>query len=186
MLKTVISILIVVLLAGAGFYGYTHFFVKGQENDQTGNTSTSQTYTNEALGLSFTYKPNFSVTENTTDDVVHIALIEKDYVPPKNGEGPPTITIDVIPSDVSKLEMSEWVPDLAAHGFSSITASALFATTTVAHREAFLFRTDGLYAGYATVVRAGARLYIFSVQYVSIEDAILDTYATLLGTVHIQ
>lgn len=185
MLKTITGALILLVVGGLGWYGYNHFFPQSQHGDGVDIPSPTNGYSNEAVGLSFSYDAGFELVEHSSEGITRITLIEKGYTPPKNGEGPPTISVDVVPSNAEQFDINDVLPELSARGFT-FSSDMLLATTTVAHREAYLFRTDGLYAGYATVIKAGAYTYIFNVQYHSIEDEILNMYASLLGTVEIN
>lgn len=185
MLKTIQIILAVGLLAGAGYFGYKYFMEKSQYVGVNPNTPVSMRYENTAQGIAFSYDSKYELQERTEGDVLTLVLLERGYTPPVNGEGPPTISIQIVPSDMAKLTLDEWLPGVAAKGIS-VRKDMLLATTTAAHREAYLFRTDGLYAGYATAIKAGARVYVFNATYISIEDEILNDYAKLLTTVEVQ
>lgn len=152
---------------------------------------TTQVYTSTSYGFSFTY-PNTYVLEERelgSGERFHhnITLIDREAGAniPQNGEGPPSITIDVIQNDIDGLSVTEWVNNDSRSNFK-LSPDSVLASTTVADREAVRYTWDGLYRGESVVFEHNGSIIMVSVSLFEPADTIRSNFAEILSSFQVN
>src|SRR3989344_2423906 len=103
MKNTFIIALLIVLVGGAYWYV------------QNGEAPTGLEYTSEAYGMSFRYPETYELQEREVGNGERyhysIVLIDKEALAtlPQNGEGPPTINVDIFQNNLDQRTVEQWV-----------------------------------------------------------------------------
>src|SRR3989344_6428301 len=104
-------------------------------------------YDSTELDLSFSYAERYEVTlrkDGNAEREWHTLLfMEKDYVAPVGGEGPPTITIQMFPN-TEDLELESWVRSDGRSNFKLAAGEGSLSSTQVAGEPALAYRYSGL------------------------------------------
>ncbi len=160
--------LAIIVIAG-GFYAYKTL------------STPMQSYTNAEYGISFNYPATYALNEYSYADRKTIVLADKEALAqaPQNGEGPTSITFDIIKNPTG-LSSSEWVRQNSASNFQLATGG--LASTTQAGIEAVAYMWDGLYRGESYVFGNDADIVMASVTMLETTDQIRKDFERILRT----
>ncbi len=156
----------------------------------SGETGTLQTYTNNAYGLSFTYPATYTLDERDASGSelrTHhaITLIPTDSLPlPENGEGPPTITVDIYQNNLDSQTTEGWIRNTNASNFK--LGDGTLASTTVSGLPALSYRWSGLYEGTTIALAQPVWVYVFSVTYLEMGADIIQDFVAIRESVRIS
>ncbi len=162
----------------------------GEMPSQTAAPTTSlPSFSSSPYGIAFTYPDSYSLTEKevgTTKRLHHqIVLINKKDLPlPKDGEGPPTITIDIRDNSTDKQSLDSWVKNYNVSNFK--LPNGTYATTTVDGIPAITYAWSGLYEGETTVFLHKGNIVVVSVTYLSAKDQIHGDYQYILNSIQLS
>ncbi len=198
-MQAIIGFLVVVLLALAGYWLWDMQTTApntprapGIPNATTTvATTTRETYASSTLGISFTYPSNYLLQERDLPGSAqrrhHVITLmpRSDVPPPQGGEGPPTITVDVIQNNLDKLTTDAWIRNSSASNFK-LSPDSVIATTTLGGVPARTYQWDGLYQGTTVALARAAYIYAFSVTSLNPTDPIRSDFEQVLRSVILQ
>ena len=104
-MKNPLIILAALVVISAAVYWATAEF-SGESN--------SSVYMNDTYGISFEYSDTYALQEREVGNAQRyhqmLTLIDKEALAniPQNGEGPPTINVDIFQNDLDKLSVEAW------------------------------------------------------------------------------
>lgn len=175
-----------VFLAG-GF-----FFMKEQPapeiNDQ--KSVDLEQYTSETYGLSFAYPSSYVLSEMDAEGSgmrLHhiITLMRKADLPlPVNGEGPPSITIEVYQNNLDEQTTEEWIKNTSASNFK--LGEGRLASTTISGLPALSYRWSGLYEGTTIALAQEHWVYALTVTYLEMGAPIIQDFVVIRDSVRIS
>lgn len=146
-------------------------------------------YANALYGLSFTYPSTYVLSEmDAAGSAVRahhiITLMRKADLPlPVNGEGPPSITIEVYQNDLDKQTTEGWIKNTSASNFK--LGEGRLASTTISSISALSYRWSGLYEGTTIVLARPDWVYSFTVTYLEMGAPIVQDFVALRDSVRI-
>lgn len=182
-MRTLSVAAVVILLTGVGYLVY--MLVPPETVDAPGAT---HTYESDRYGVSFSYPDYYKLQEQDAPgsglrEHHAIVLIHKDNLPlPRNGDGPPTITIDIYQNNLDTQTTRSWIENTAASNFK-LSSDGRLATTTIDSVSSLEYTWDGLYQGRTRAAAAHEWIYAFSVMYNDPNDRIVRDFDELLSTV---
>ncbi|MDO8552636.1 MAG: hypothetical protein Q7S01_03870 [bacterium] len=146
-----------------------------------GEKSTTQ-YTNGQYGLSFEYPSTYVLQEKEVGngERMHysIVLLDREWLAniPEGGEGPPAISVDIFQNDIEQMKVEDWIRGTNFSNFK-LSPDGNLSTTTVAGREAYTYRWDGLYQAESYVFSHKDNIVMFSVTFNAPEDQIRSEFS---------
>lgn len=173
-MRYAVIILVLVAVLGAGVY----YFSK---------TPNDERYTNQTLGLSFSYPSEYVLQEaergNGERRHYSIVLIRKsDSTVPENGEGPTSITIDAYQNNLDKMTLTKWL-NTGVSNYKLAKGAAV--QRTVAGKEAITYEWSGLYEGKTTALLHRDNVLAFSVTTLAPNDTHLAVYESVLRSLQL-
>ena len=150
------------------------------------DTRTLKTYYDPRYGIAFNFPDSYTVQEHDSSEGVKlhsINIIDKTALAntPKDGEGPPSISINIF-DNPSKLATEKWITTTGASNYN-ISQNAKLATSTVAGIPALAYGWDGLYHGTSLVFPDNGKMYMMSVLYNSPADQIFKDFAGIVASI---
>lgn len=143
------------------------------------------TFTAAKGDLTFQYPETYEVEEAVenfgSEPVRLIVLAATGADIPEFGEGPPTITIQIVLL-APNVRLDSWVRTNDASNFI-FSLDGVLRPTTVGGREARAYRYSGLYENDAVAVMGNGAVYLFSAGWIAEDDAIRADFQTLLASV---
>jgi len=176
-----LSIALLVLL-GVGV-----FFMLGRESTPSG-PKPMKNYFNQEYGITFDYPEGYLLSEQDLDGSAQrkrhvITLIrEEDSPAPKDGEGPPAISIMIVQNNLDKQTTRQWVEGSADSNFKQSPDQGT-AEVKVGGVSGLVYRWDGLYQGETTAVATPKWIYAFSVTFNKEDDDIVADYRSIINSV---
>jgi hypothetical protein len=147
--------------------------------------STGGLYHSSDAGLEFHYPDTYSLEERADDfegnPVTVLTLINKDVVIPDMSEGPPAISVIVVPNP-ENLPLDQWIRTKSISNYS-LSAGGEMGASTVGDEAGLGYTYDGLYQQTAIAVAHNGKIYLFSVGTISANDQIKKDFFTLLDSV---
>lgn len=150
-----------------------------------------QHYSNPSFGIAFSYGDSYVLSEHESGNQGErehhtIVLMEKTDASdmPVNGEGPPTITIDIFGNGIDKLPAETWIQNTSASNFK-LSPDGVLATTSAAGMNAYTYTWDGLYRGRSVVFAHGTNVFMLSVTSIDTSDRIREDFSTLLSSLSV-
>ena len=186
-MKTLIAI-IVILIVGAGAYLLLNPMTPGAGSPTATTTTTGpQSYASVDAGISFTYPSSYRLEERSDSfegqAITVITLIDKEVVIPDMGEGPPAISVLIIPVSTST-SLETWIKTKSISNFN-LSADKKLSSTTLDGKAAFSYTHSGLYESNATAVSHNGKIYLFSVGSIDQNEAIYKDFQNLLSAVQL-
>lgn len=180
--------LAVFILICAGIGGYFLLWNQSEQSSTPPITST-KTYTNTAHGISFSYPADYVLTEGEhgNGERTHYAVVlmkQEDTPVPENGEGPTTITIDMYQNNSDNETLLGWLNGNASSNYKIATAP--YAATTIAGKDAIRYPWSGLYEGETTAFLQKDDIIAVSVTFMSPNDEKIAAYRALLDSIQLQ
>lgn len=192
-LFSIIVVVVLVLILGVVAYlAYVSSVVVLPVSDNIA-TSTSQqilkSYSAPMHGLSFKYSDAYELTEKELGNAERkhyaITLIRKtDLPPPQNGEGPPSISIDVFQNDLDTMTLHQWLTGTNDSNFKLSDGS--YASTTVDGKEAIRYHWSGLYEADSVAFLHKNNIILISGMYLDTTDAIRKDFQNVLASVQLD
>lgn len=148
-----------------------------------------RTYQSEVYGFSFSYPNAYTLSEQEvgTGERNHYSVVltrTRDLPPPENGEGPPTITVDVYQNNIDRLSLLDW---LTGTNFSNFKLSnGTYASTSVSGVEAVRYRWSGLYEGHTVAFNHRDSIIAVSGTYLTPSDAIVKDFESVLFSIRLS
>lgn len=178
----VIGILVAVALGSYVWYA------KG--NPQVSDGTERLTYTNAAYGISFEYPNTYELQEREVGDGhryhYSITLIDKEALAniPQNGEGPPTVNVDIYQNNLDQLSIETWVRGTNFSNFK-LSPDGLLASTNIAGVPALSYTWDGLYRGESVVFTHKENVVMLSVTYLAQDDQIRRDFGRVYSSMNV-
>lgn len=171
------------LIGGVGAY----FFLSGDEA-RTPNSG-DQRYENKKFGISFSYPNGYVLEEREigSGEREHYAITlmrQADLPLPKDGEGPPTISIDVFQNNLDRLTLMQWLTETSYSNFK--LSGGRYAETTVGGTSAVFFHWSGLYEGNTVAFLHGDVVVAISGTYLAPGDPIALDFEEVLASVRLD
>ncbi len=171
------SAVILVVAAALGLWWF--LWGSAEAPVQTGNT-----YSSDVHGISFSYPDGYELSERDEAGTHTITLINKKDLPlPEAGEGPTSITVEVIPNPQNQTT-EEWIRSSPLSNFR--LSGGTPAEVLVGTESALAFAWDGLYPGTTIAQARGDKIYAFSVTHLSPEDPIRTHFAQVVASATFQ
>lgn len=171
------SVFVVILAIAFGVW----WFLGGtaQAPVETGNT-----YASPAHGISFSYPDGYVLEERDEAGAHVITLINESNLPlPEGGEGPTSITVQIIPNTENQTT-EEWIRSSPLSNFR--LSGGTPAEVLVGTQSALAFAWDGLYPGTTIAQARGGKIYAFSVTHLTVEDPIRTHFAQVVASATFQ
>lgn len=176
-------ILVIVIVVG-GIYLTTNTTPTTVGNGTA--TSTPGVYHSEQVGLEFNYPDTYKLEERADSfegkPITVLTLIDKDVVIPDMSEGPPVISVIVVPNP-ENLPLDQWIRTKSISNYNLANQEAEMGGSTVGDEAGLGYVYDGLYQNTAIAVAHSGKIYLFTVGTLTAEDQIKTDYWSLLETV---
>ncbi len=151
------------------------------------------TYRSVTYGISFEYPNSYELQEREVGNAERahysIVLIDKEALAniPQNGEGPPTINVDIFQNNLDKTPIETWIRGTNYSNFK-LSPDGVLASTTIAGKPAFSYVVDGLYRSDAIVFahpgRAGKNnIIMLSVGSLTPKDRIRKDFENVVASI---
>lgn len=146
-------------------------------------------YTSEKFGISFSYPNAYVLTEREVGNGErgHYAIVltrVNDMPVPENGEGPPTITLDIFQNNLDKLTLDAW---LTGTNFSNFKlGNGQKASTTVDGTTGVRYDWSGLYEANSVVFLHRDNVVMVSGTYLNPADAIVSDFEDVLASIKLR
>jgi hypothetical protein len=179
------SIVGLLILGGAVLF----FILPHQASPSQGGTSATSTrgvYHGEQAGLEFRYADTYNLEERADafegKPIKVITLIDKNVVIPDMSEGPPTISVIVVPNP-ENLPLDQWIQTKSISNWYLSNPKAEMGASTVGDESGLGYVYDGLYQNTAIAVAHNGKIYLFSVGTLTAEDQIKKDFFNLIDSV---
>lgn len=142
-------------------------------------------FTSTMGDIAFQYPETYEVEEAVEDfgsepaRLIVLAATGADI--PDFGEGPPTITIQIVPI-APNVRLDSWVRTNDASNFV-FSLDGILRPTTIGGHDARGYRYSGLYENDAVAVMGNGAVYLFSAGWIAENDPIRADFQTLLASV---
>ncbi len=181
----IIVVFLCVLIAGGLFLRARY----STPQDRVQDPSEFQQYSNATYGLSFLYPDRYVFSEmdipgGAMREHHVITLMRKEDLPlPTDGEGPPTITINIYQNNLDNQTTEGWIRNTNESNFK--LSEGKFSSTTISTLDALSYRWSGLYEG-TTIVHAQSNwVYTFTVTYLEMGAPIVQDFVAIRDSVRI-
>jgi hypothetical protein len=143
------------------------------------------TYSSQANGVSFSYPDTYKLEERTDGfegkTIKIITLIDKNVVIPDMSEGPPVISLIIVPNPEG-LALDEWIRTKSISNYQ-LSSMGEMGASTVGDESGLGYTYNGLYNNTAIAVVHKGNIYLFTVGTLNPGDQIKTDYFNLLDTV---
>lgn len=186
--KVVVVIVLVITLAVGVAFGVSRYLVS--KLDGTGNPPPEQVgegayrYASED-GYSFLYPMTYELSSQSMGDVDAIVFLPKGYVPPENGEGPPTISVAAYPVP-QEVALRQWLASDSRSNWQLVLDDRATRSITIDGKEAIWYHYSGLYENDAVAVLHNNRVIIFTVGYLDPQDQIRTDFNILVENIELD
>lgn len=180
--NVIVAGIVIVLLIGAALVLF------GGSASNTGEAVPMKSYFNEEYGITFDYPEGYLLSEQDLEGGAqrkrHVVTLirEEDSPAPKDGEGPPAITIMMVQNNLDGLTTREWVEGSADSNFKQSPDQGT-AEVKVGGVSGLVYRWDGLYQGETSAVATSKWVYAFSVTFQNEDDDIVADYRKVVNSV---
>jgi len=153
------------------------------------NNANVKSYSNSAVGLSFTYPQKYYLEEKEvgngershyaiilTEDTEENRLIREGKSPGR--DGPIAITVDIYQNNLDKQTIAGWIKNTSESNYK--LSNDVLASTTVASQEALSYSFDGLYVADSVVTGFKDSIISFTVTYLNRNDQIRNDFQSVL------
>jgi hypothetical protein len=176
----------IVVLIAVAMFAYTFFLKQVMAPAPSSLEDQGAVYENKRFGLSFVVPLGYVLSEGEagTNERKHhvITLIRKEDIPPPvNGEGPPSITINVYQNNLDTLTLDDWLVGRNESNFK--LGDGTSARTSVDGKEAVSYRWSGLYEAQTVAFLHTQSVVAVSVTYLDLSDDHVDAYLNLLTSI---
>jgi hypothetical protein len=179
----IVVVLVIVFATAAYLYKKPTVFQPAGEQSAT---STIGTFSSAEAGLSFTYPNSYELRSGPGDaegPSYVIMLMSRDSLPVgANTEAPPAIIVQEF-ANPKNLPLDEWIKTTGASNWQLSTKGEM-AGSTVGDEPGLGYAYSGLYETTAVAVAHGGKIYLFTVDTLTPDDAIKADFFSLLDTVH--
>ncbi|MBX4209593.1 hypothetical protein KW799_02805 [Candidatus Parcubacteria bacterium] len=146
---------------------------------------TSKSYVSGRYGISFLYPNYYRLEQKDIGDARRarhlIMLTDATLDPlPKDGEGPPSITIDILENDGIAVSAEDFIRNDDISNYR--LGNGLISTSTEGPVEGLGYSWSGLYEGRSLVVVRPGYIFMFSVTRFGPDDRIVADFSRILRT----
>jgi len=182
-MKAILAIVGLVIVVGGGYYFWQN--TAAPEAPEPVVEVEDNEYHSAQYGLSFSYPDTYNMTEHdsgTGERMTHsIVLIDKDFQPIPDSEGPPAIAVSIF-ENTEDLSAEEWITGTSFSNYKLSTDETL-TPVTVGGKAGLLYTHSGLYETDAVVVVHNGRVYMFTAGWLTANDQIRSDFEDVMGTV---
>jgi len=189
MYKTLVGVAVVLVLAGAAWFGASRYLVS--KLDGTGGVTASQEkdpmveYRSAELGITFAYpEQRYTLSVHASGNAERewhtVTLVPSTFVPVEGGEGPPSISIAAYSNEGVTLE--QWIRGDARSNFKLSIDGALV-PLALNGRSGYAYRHSGLYKTDAVAVAVNDRVYVFESGWLALTDQSRTDFLRILDSV---
>lgn len=188
------GLILVALVAGAGYYFYTNS-KEAADTAVIGNETSDgmHSYENAAYGIAFAYPDTYRIQERNLNSagrehfVITLADSQALDEAPVNGEGPTSITFEVFSFAAEGQMLESWVRNANESNFRLSPDQALVAravgNTGV---QGLAYSWDGLYRGESVAFEHRGRAVVASVTSITSGDQIRADFNRILSTLELN
>jgi hypothetical protein len=152
------------------------------------NNSSTVSYTSAQGDIAFEYRNSYDLTERNDSfegkPIRVLTLTGKDVVIPDMSEGPPAISLVIVPNP-ENLPLQEWVQTKSISNFQ-LSATKTFTPITVGGEQGVSYTHSGLYESTATALAHQGNIYVFSVGSTDPTEPLVTDFQNLLKTVQFK
>jgi hypothetical protein len=153
-----------------------------------GPSGQTSTYTSRDGTLAFAAPQGYDIAERADsfegNPISVITLIPKGAVIPDMSEGPPDISVLIVPNP-ENLSLDEWIRAKSVSNWQ-LSNQGETGASTVGGEAGLGYTYSGLYENTAVAVAHGSNVYLFSVGTIAAEDQIKKDFLSLLNTVQFR
>lgn len=149
-------------------------------------------YDKTELGISLDYPENYILSEREVGNPQrrHYSIVFVEDLPENRallsgdmvGEGPISMSLDIYQSNLDNYGSEEWIKENNNSNYKLSPDGKLY-IDEVDGKDALIYKWSGLYEAYSVVVKGKKNIYVFTVNYISMEDSIIDDFNKLIETV---
>lgn len=165
--------------------GLSGVLLTSQNQPTSTSTATTSSYHATEGDVSFEYHDTYKLEERAdsfeNNPVRVITLIDKDVVIPDMSEGPPAISLVIVPNQ-QNIPLEQWVKTKSVSNFQ-LSQSQTLTPTLVGGEQGLSYTHSGLYESNAVAVAHNGKVYVFSVGSIDPSDALVTDFQNLLKTV---
>ncbi len=179
-----IGFLVVLILVGGFFLTQRIFFPQTPLID-----SSSQTYSSDVYGISFTYPKNYVLNEIEAPGsgmrkhhIINLMRSE-DLPAPVGGEGPQSITVEIYQNNLDNQTTENWIRNTSESNFK--LSDGNLASTTLSNFPALSYRWSGLYEGTTIVTALPSWVYVATVTYLEMGSPIIQDFVQVRDSIRI-
>ena len=186
MRAAILVVLVVTLLVGGYIWQNKDSKAPTQEEE-----TQNQIYENTDYGVSLTYPDSYVLEERElgTGERWHhnITIMDREAAANilQNGEGPPSITIDIVQNDLDGLSVSDWINNDSRSNFK-LLLDGTHTSAIVAGKEATRYAWDGLYRGESVVFEHKGNIIMASVSSFEPTDKIYADFGGILSSFQLK
>lgn len=189
-MKTLLSIVVLILVGVGLYYWWDNSGGRAGPNEETA-TSTTKTYSDATLGVSFSYPSIYYVDKkdlSTPQRNRHALVLTEDTEENRQlregvstipREGPTAITVDLFQNNLDKQTAAVWAQGTNDSNFK--LGDQKLATVTVDGLEGVRYHWSGLYEGDSVVIADDRWVYMLSVTYLTPQDRIRGDFDTVVA-----
>ena len=181
----IIAALLVVAGLGAAYLVSLNDHRAYQEVATTTPQAELNQYSSEE-GVSFSYPTNYGLSSHHEGNAERgwdvLVLLPKGYVPPKDGEGPPTISMSVF-DNPEGTALDKWVTGDSRSNWKLAAQNGGLGSLTVGGEPALAYKYSGLYETDAVAVMHKGKVFLFQAGWMTPQDTIRSDFLNLLATV---
>lgn len=176
---------VVLVLAAGGYLYFSGYRLGGLGGTGTGAAPQEHTLQYSSReGYSFAYPDTYELSSRAktagTEVWNMVTLVPRGYVPPQNGEGPPSITVGSY-SNAEGLPLEQFLRSEPKANFS--LSDQTLRRTTVGGKPALAYTYSGLYESDAVAVAANGKVYVFAAGWMQEKDKIRTDLQDIIKTV---
>lgn len=179
----IFAAIVVLALAAGGYLYFSGYQIGGLDGTGAAPQEHTLRYSSRE-GYSFAYPDTYELSsraETAGTEVWHTAaLVPRGYVPPQNGEGPPSITVSIY-GNAEGLPLEQFLRSEPKTNFA--LSDQNLAPTTVGGKPALAYVYSGLYENDAVAAAVGDRVYVFAAGWMQANDRIRRDFRDIIKSV---
>jgi len=184
-MKKLLPLLIALAFVFIGIYVLRVNYATAPSPDTALPELSGRTYMNDIYGIAFHYGEGYVLEEGERGDARqgHYAIVltrTEDASPRENGEGPPTISIDIYQNNGGEQALFEWLRGSNTSNFN--LSDGTYVSTEISGVEAVSYRWSGLYEGETTAFLHKGNVVAVTVTALTPEDANRTVYRQILNS----
>jgi len=180
--KILLSVALIIVIAFAAAFLVSRYLVSKLDGQgQVPAQSTLIPYSSEE-GITFMYPDTYELSSHSgsVEEGDTLVFLPKGVVVPTNSEGPPSISMRVIHSALTSLEL--WIRNDQRSNFK-LSGNGNLASTEVGGLPAYSYQHSGLYETDAIAVAHHDKIFLFEAGWLTPQDRIRYDFQNLVSSV---